>query len=137
MWAPTPPKNAFRGIITYEAKQLDELIFDVDVNKSSIKIINKEIYAKIDALRHKYFSEEVEPRYQNQRATNAVNREEKKNTVSISSQRTIQTTLKFENPNKESNLVVDEIKSIDLDELTFKDAFTKIEQWQSLLKTSN
>lgn len=137
MWAPTPPKNAFRGIITYEAKQLDELIFDVDVNKSSIKIINKEIYAKIDALRHKYFSEEVEPRYQNQRATNAENREDRKNTVSISSMRTIQTTLKLDSPNKDSNLVVDEIKSIDLDELTFKDAFTKIEQWQSLLKANN
>lgn len=136
MWAPTPPKNAFRGIITYEAKELDELIFDVDVNKSSIKIINKEIYAKIDALRHKYFSEEVEPRYQKQRATNAENREEKKSTVSISSQRTIQTAIKFDNSNK-GDAVVKKLLDADLDEMTPREAYDFVEELQTFLKAEN
>lgn len=136
MWVPTGPKNAFRGVITYEAKELDELIFDVDVNKSSIKIINKEIYAKIDALRHKYFSEEVEPRYQKQRATNAENREEKKNTVNVSVQRTIQTALKFDaTPVKKSETVIKKLLEVDLEDLTLRNAFDMISEWQTFLKT--
>ena len=70
MWTPSQPQNQFRGEIRYSGKYLDEYLFDVSVTKDRVQILDKSVWDKINEYRTAFFTDVVEPKYEDQRTKN-------------------------------------------------------------------
>ena len=124
----TPINNPFQWVLKYEGGILDDYVFDMNVQKDDCVILHKElknwIKGKLSDFQSAHQSED--------NARRAKNREEKE----LLNIETFRTRISVDAPPRSSKLhpVVQALKSLVIDDLTGRDALTKLYELQSMIE---